>query len=92
MGLGFEGLKGDKGQKGDPGPPGSTAPFVPFQGISEIMGPPGEPGQRGDKVRRKILLVFLHYIITCRILYYILTGVTFRVKWDRKDKKENQES
>lgn len=90
MGLGFEGLKGDKGQKGDRGPPGSTAPIMPFQGTSHITGPPGEPGLRGDRVCRKILSVFLN-IITCRILYYIITGVIFRVIWDRKDKKENQD-
>lgn len=89
MGLGFEGLKGDKGQKGETGPPGSTAPIMPFQGVSEVTGPPGESGQKGDKVHRKILSV--HHII-CRILYYTLIGVTFRVKWDRKDKKENQDS
>lgn len=89
MGLGFEGLKGDKGMKGEPGPP--AEPFMPFQpGVPEVTGPPGEPGLRGDKVRRKIIDFFC--IITCRILHYILIGVIFRVKWDRKDKKENQDS
>lgn len=85
MGLGFEGLKGDKGQKGDSGPPGTTAPIMPFEGVSEVTGPQGEAGLKGDKVRRRSIVDHL-------ALRHRLTRLTFRVKLDRKDKKENQVS